>query len=472
MTDTGIGIAPEHLHDVFESFVQVDSSLRRKSGGPGLGLSISKQLVRLMGGKLEVQSSPGAGSKFFFTLRLKRQRPHVSVNARPLETLGDMKIILVTSPADAASYGASLSGLRDLKICSSASDLRNHLKSIGKEARIAHVLIDEPLGIVAMINCRNVAEEFQIADRVTALSYLSSSGAHLELLRRNGIASFLQKPLRTWQLIRSTVTLSPVNAGSEAKISGQEANLVRPRLGDALNGKNLKILLVDDSNDNLFLLKEVVNPLASLVHFAENGLEAIEKFKNNAYDVVFMDIQMPVMDGYTAIRKMREVELESGNIQHTPIYAVTAHSGLVDAQKCREAGFTARIVKPVGRADIYKSLSSAFAATSPDGTDGLADPNDDVMPAKYLAKLLPTYFKTRFEDLEKLRKAVEVSDFEALKGLGHKIKGSAASYGFASLSRLSLQLEKAAHDASLPTCAALVTEMTELLKSEHAKLNG
>ena len=198
-----------------------------------------------------------------------------------------------------------------------------------------------------------------------------------------------------------------------------------------LKEKNLKILLVDDSNDNLFLLKEVVAPLASAVHFAENGLDALEKFRSNSYDVVFMDIQMPVMDGYTAIRKIRDVETSRGS--SIPIFAVTAHAGLVDAQKCREAGFTDRIVKPVVRSDIYTSLSKAFAIESFE-----ADTEQDlVLPAKYLTKLMPTYFKTRSEDTSKLHAALAAADFAAIKNLGHKIKGSAASYGFPQAAEIS-----------------------------------
>jgi CheY-like chemotaxis protein len=275
----------------------------------------------------------------------------------------------------------------------------------------------------------------------------------MDLLRRNGFTRFLIKPLKPWALLdlppmadNATGTTSPGHTGVVGK----------------LKEKNLRFLLVDDSNDNLFLLKEVVEPLASTIHFAENGLEAISKFNENTYDVVFMDIQMPVMDGYTAIRKMREAENAAAKAP-VPIYAVTAHSGLVDAQKCREAGFTDRIVKPVARGDIYRQLSKSFALE-------FSEPEEsESLPAKYLARLLPTFLKTRFEDMSRLKTALTSQDFQAIAQLGHKMKGSSASYGFPVISTTSQALEAAAKAHDLQRCSELAGQLGDMFISEQEK---
>lgn len=471
VSDTGIGIEATKVDEIFESFVQVDSSIQRKYGGPGLGLSIAREIVRLMGGRLEVASVFGEGSQFSFTVKLRKQRHQADTSEAPLTRLSAIKFAMLVAPEEVLRYQGGLARLNSFHLLQSVPELRERILTNGPE-NLDEILIDDSIGIIAMINCRNLAEELGCGEKTVALIRSTFNRENMDLLKRNGYTRLLRKPLRPWDLLELPAK------------SFEQPTQSRPasptRLLGKLKEKNLKVLLVDDSNDNLFLLKEVVAPLASTIHFAENGLDAIEKFKGNAYDVVFMDIQMPVMDGYTAIRKMREAEVEAGHRRPIPIYAVTAHAGLVDAQKCREAGFTARIVKPVDRDDIYKSLSQAFSVDvasldlidAEDPVEDVADGPEGVLPTKYLAKLMPTYFKTRFEDLERLRGALNKSDFEALRGLGHKIKGSTASYGFIKASHLSLQLENSARAEDLVECRRIVDQLEVMFQTARKKFNA
>lgn len=458
VTDSGIGIRPEQLNEIFESFVQGDSSIQRKYGGSGLGLSISREIIRLMGGNLHVESDFGKGSRFFFSLTLGKQKTREGIVAAPLQQLHASQFVFLVAAPETEVYREQFSHLGCVTpVLNSAQQLAHFLQE-NLLLQIHQLLIDDSVGIISMINCRNVADQYGLGDRSVALIRSNFTKENMDLLKRNGFTRFLIKPMKPWELL----TLPA--ATDEEDETRKTANLAPNRtLVDRLRAKNLRVLLVDDSNDNLFLLKEVINPVADSIHFAENGLDAIHKFRANKYDVVFMDIQMPVMDGYTAIRKMREFEGESG--PNVPIYAVTAHAGLVDAQKCREAGFTDRIVKPVVRSDIYESLAKAFAL---DRIDTENEPNH-TMPAKYLAKLLPTYFKTRYEDVEKLYQALSNEDFKALGSLGHKVKGSSASYGFAKTSELSLQLEMAAYKQDIEECRRVVMEMEALVREDEAK---
>ena len=263
----------------------------------------------------------------------------------------------------------------------------------------------------------------------------------------------IKKRVKPWELL-------DLSLATEEEHEPVRVAATKP-LVEQLKERDLKVLLVDDSNDNLFLLKELVSPFASTIHFAENGLEAFEKFRATKYDAVFMDIQMPVMDGYTAIRKMRE----HPNGRGVPIYAVTAHSGLVDAQKCIEAGFTDRIVKPVVRSDIYQSLARAYGLNG--GEMDSSSPSG--IPQKFLDKLMPAYFRTRDDDLRRLHVALASADLAGLKGLGHKIKGSSATYGFNETSGLSHSLETAAEAGDLQACRDWVGRIERAISGDRAQ---
>lgn len=443
--DTGIGIPQNQLGEIFKSFVQADSSIKRKYGGSGLGLTIASELIRMMGGELLVQSEVGKGTKFYFTLTLDKQANADTLASSPLKTLCAHRFIFMVSTAEAPAYQKSFANLSaPATLLNSSQELRTYL-STGDHRDVHQLMIDDSMGIISMITCRNVADEKGLGGRTVALIRSNFTKENMDLLKRNGFTRFLVKPLKPWELLALPAEMH--EDGTRMVTGG--ADVVKK-----LREKNLRVLLVDDSNDNLFLMREVMSPLASSIHFAENGLEAIEKFSVNSYDAVLMDIQMPVMDGYTAIRKMREIEKTLG--RSVPIYAVTAHAGLVDAQKCREAGFTDRIVKPVVRSDIYKSLSKAFALE--EGDDFAID-QDQGIPAKYLNKLMPTFLKSRREDIERLRKALDQFDFETVGQLGHKMKGSSASYGFPDATNLSHDLEIAARKSDLEACTRIAADL-------------
>ncbi len=445
VSDTGIGIQPGLMAHIFDSFVQADSSIQRKYGGSGLGLAIASELIRMMGGELKVTSEYGQGSRFYFTISLEAQNTGEKTEATPLIPLSDRRFIYLVSYAESHAYRRFFEQLNSqVVLLHSSQDLRGFLSG-GPAPNIDEVLIDDSIGIISMITCRNLVEQSGLSDKSVAVIRSAFTKENMDLLTKNGFTRFIVKPLKPWDILELP---HPTREDNQQPAQINSLTMVKK-----LKEKNLRILLVDDSNDNLFLLKEVVNPLASTVHFAENGLEAIEKFTRNNYDVVFMDIQMPVMDGYTAIRKMRDTEDQTK--RGIPIYAVTAHAGLADAQKCREAGFTDRIVKPVVRSDIYSSLSKVFKLT----TGGLEFEKDQAIPEKYLEKLMPTFIKTRKDDMEKLGLALVQQDFEAIAKLGHKMKGSTASYGFQDAFKLSEELERAAKAKNFAACEQLTREL-------------
>lgn len=456
VSDSGIGIKSEILPHIFDSFVQADSGIQRKYGGSGLGLSIASELVRMMGGELCVESEFGQGSCFYFTIALPRQSHRALESESPTKALMNRQFVMLVSYSESQAYQKFFERLgASAALLHSSQELRAFLSG-GKSESVAEIIIDDSIGIISMINCRNIVQENGLDDRSVALTRSGFTKENMDLLKRNGFKRFRIKPLRPWDLASLP---PPINEDLTQHVQSQNAEVVQK-----LKEKNLRILLVDDSNDNLFLLKEVVSPLASSVHFAENGLEALEKFGRNTYDVVFMDIQMPIMDGYTSIRRMREIEAKSG--RSVPIYAVTAHAGLVDAQKCREAGFTDRIVKPVVRRDIYTSLSKAFSLD----LGAMVAEDSQALPARYMEKLLPGFVKTRTEDMKKLFAALTSSDFVTISQLGHKMKGSSASYGFKEAAELCLKLENAAKASELEKCREIADQLSGIFAKLEQRL--
>ncbi len=305
VADTGIGIPEEKLGAVFESFTQADSSTTRKYGGTGLGLTISRQLVELMGGRIWVESEVGVGSTFFFTVKLGVQEDQ---SAR------------AAVPAEARLSKAAPEGLR--------------------------------------------------------------------------------------------------------------------------------ILLADDAGDNRFLILSYLKQSNCPIEIAINGREAVDKFRAGRFDVVLMDVEMPVMDGYAATREIRRHEREAG-MAATPVVALTAHAFADMAEKSREAGFTAHLTKPIRKATLLGVLagySGAPRAVEEPPAPPADEPADGlvVRVEQDMADVVPAYLDKRRKDIEAYRRALEDGDFEALRMMGHKMKGTGGGYGFPVLTEIGGAIEQAA----------------------------
>lgn len=447
--DSGIGIESSQIKNVFDSFVQEDSSIKRRFGGSGLGLAISREIVHLMGSTIEVSSEKNVGSTFKFQLRLEKTNEKITKSA--FKKI-DHEIIYVSSLKNDAAIANYLEEC-DIKytMCRDIEKLPSLLKS---RDHACDVIADDSLGIINMINVASVSKEANNVFRMHALVRTNFPKENIDLIRKNGFKKFLIKPFRIWHLFRSSSSISDWLSEHEGEASIED-------IQREVQSRNIKILAVDDSNDNLFLIKEILDPITKDIDFASNGLEAINQFERKQYDIVFMDIQMPVMDGYTAIRKIRAKDKKD-----MPIYAVTAHAGLVDEKKCIEAGFSGRITKPIDRKKIYDLLKDVFGIKiSAPSSKGVGE------TPQFVKKLLPSYFKVRDQDLELVRKALSTRDFESIKSIGHRIKGSARSYGFEEVGRLSQKLEDAALQDNLEQCNQIVDEIEKIITEAKQDYN-
>jgi signal transduction histidine kinase/DNA-binding response OmpR family regulator len=351
--DTGIGIAPERLGAIFESFTQVDGSSTRRHGGTGLGLTISRQLIGLMGGTIDVESTPGRGSTFRVRLMLPKQkqaRPAASVRMAP-DVLRGLRVLVVD---DNATNRLILREQLTAWGCKTV-DVGSGDEAI---AAVRQALDVDPFGLVILdmqmpdmdgqTTARLIRRNPRLAS--TPLVLLSSIGVvkgGAEAIRAMGFDAGLSKPVRQSQLCE---TLVQVLAGrkDEGAIVQAPSEPIRP---DA----PLRALIVEDNPVNQKVALRMLETLGCRCEAVTNGLEALETLARGFYDVVIMDVQMPVMDGISATKEIRRREVAGPRIA---IVAMTAHAMQGDRERCLAAGMDDYVAKPVSRDALRQALAN------------------------------------------------------------------------------------------------------------------
>ncbi len=357
VSDTGIGVPKDKIEQIFEKFTQVDSSTTRKYGGTGLGLTISRRLVELMGGRIWMESEEGKGTTVFFTadfgIRKEQKKPDEI----------------------AESYEGKIVGLKTLIIDDNATNrmiLREMLSSWGAASTEAE---DGEGGLAAMRQAWEAEapydlvlldyrmpglDGFGVAERIqkdpalagTTLIMLTSDlgRGDSHRFRELGIKGHLMKPIK-----RADFKNVLLAALGWARTAIQEPRPLPPPAVPE-SERPLHILLAEDSEDNRLLLLTYLKSKPYRIDIAENGAVAVEKFKTDRYDLVLMDIQMPEMDGYTATREIRKWEGEH-RLGETPIVALTAYAYPEDREKSLEAGCNGHLVKPIKKARLLEAVA-------------------------------------------------------------------------------------------------------------------
>ena len=215
-----------------------------------------------------------------------------------------------------------------------------------------------------------------------------------------------------------------------------------------------RLLLVDDNRDNLTLIRLYLESDHYCIDEAENGAEAVERFAAAPYDLVLMDLEMPVVDGYEATRRIRELERRRGVVP-TPILALTAHAMDEHRQRCEQAGFTDFLAKPVRKAAVLRTLLH-YLGPEGESAESLKTlpPDADAPNPSRLAALLPLFYDLASQTLDAAHAALDQGDLDQVRRQGHKLKGSAGSYGFPELARAAAALERAADAGNANAAAA------------------
>ncbi len=358
VADTGIGILVDKVEHIFEKFTQADTSTSRKYGGTGLGLAIARYLVELMGGTLKVRSELGKGSVFSFTIRLPRQ-----LEAQPREDsapfdLRNVRILVVDDNATNRMIVREFLA-PDGATVAEAADGREGLRLMHEAGEPYHlVILDHQMPIMnGMETARRIKGHPDLRSAILILLTSLQRTEDIENAKQLGFVQVLFKPVKRADLrdaVAQALGRRKLTGPLPGKGEGEQLPLttVAP-----LTQQPLRILLAEDNEDNRTLVWMYLKNTPHEMQMAENGQLALDRFINNGpFDLVFMDVQMPVMDGYTATRSIRSWEEEQGR-ERTPIVALTAYALKEDIQKSLNAGCDGHVTKPLKKVTFLNAVA-------------------------------------------------------------------------------------------------------------------
>jgi PAS domain S-box-containing protein len=341
--DTGIGIEPELMPRLFESFVQADGSTTRRYGGTGLGLAISRRLVQLMGSDIEVVSRVGEGSTFSFTVRFGRQPQAVTEPSTPPTRLAGRRVLVVDDNATNRQILRQQLGHWGLRVTAveggleALAVLRDGVAS-GQRHDLAILDMKMP-GMDGLSLARAIkSDETLQSVRLVLLTSLGQRGHGAEA-SRIGISAYLTKPVDEADLYDCLIEVLTRGGTRRAP-----SLVTRHSLREARPQKGARVLVAEDNEVNQKVAVRLLEKQGYRVDVADNGSEALEACRRSTYEAVLMDGQMPGMDGFEATRRIRE---EEGEERHTPIIAMTASAMKGDRERCLEAGMDDYVSKPV-----------------------------------------------------------------------------------------------------------------------------
>lgn len=358
VTDTGIGIPPDRIDSIFESFRQADSSTTRKHGGTGLGLSISKMLVELMGGRIWVESELGKGSTFNSSVKFPIQtETKIPVKQLPFDLNGSEVLVVDDNATNRTILREMISRCGAI-----VSEAKNGEEAI--DLILLRIDSGEHFRLVLLDCIMPDMDGFQVVEHINDKSDISvmtvmmltsdRRGKDMKRCKELGIDSYLVKPVKRADLYESIATALSIKESVFEKVTAQKT--ARPEVLPPLH-----VLLVEDNEDNILLIQLFLKKTPFILDVAENGKIAVEKFVSGNFDLVLMDLQMPVMDGYTATGVIRKWEKEQG-IEATPIIALTAHATREEAQKSIKAGCNAHLTKPIKKPKLLDAIMQYSAS--------------------------------------------------------------------------------------------------------------
>jgi PAS domain S-box-containing protein len=357
VSDSGAGIPADKLEMIFEQFAQADTSTTRRAGGTGLGLTISRRLVEMMGGRIWAESRLGEGSTFHFTLVLPvESAPAAAVRLKPDELLGMRVLVVDDHPVNRQVLGELLAGwgLVPELVADGPAALRALAAARDEGKPFPIVLADVCMPVMDGLEfCRQVRRDATL--QVKAIMMLSSleHGVQAAQCRELGIGAYLVKPVRQEQLFDALLlALGRICANPAALAPVSPVRVGRP----------LHVLLAEDNAVNQEVATALLKQLGCSVALALDGREAVEAVHGGTFDVVFMDVQMPTLDGFEATRQIRQWEKASG--LHVPIIAMTAYALKGDNQRCLDAGMDGYVTKPISGERLAAALRR-FAGDGP-----------------------------------------------------------------------------------------------------------
>jgi two-component system, sensor histidine kinase and response regulator len=346
--DTGIGIPKDKQESIFEAFTQVDSSITRKYGGTGLGLTITKSLVEMMGGAISVNSEPGKGTEFVITLLLQPGQPTTEKEIKliELENLKGKRVLIVDDNEQSREILLNFCGMIGMNVLMRSSSAQNALEWLSDKNNEVEVILSDIM--MPMMDGYALAREIKNINRLNDVKLIALTSDAIPGIADNsskaGFDAFLSKPftrLELYEILRAVF-------GDSRKEKGQ---IITRHLAHELLTKGISILVAEDNAINQKLIGILLKQMGCDFEMANNGQEAVEKAGKNKFDCILMDIQMPVMDGYEAAK----IILNQSN-SAPPLIALTAHVFQEDAEKCKAAGMVDVLTKPVSLKALREAI--------------------------------------------------------------------------------------------------------------------
>ena len=492
--DTGIGMTEEQRGRLFQSFSQADASTTRRFGGTGLGLAISKQLVEFMGGEIGVESSPGEGSTFWFTLPLEKQLEGArQAVVGPLATdLRGLRVLVVDDNETnrrilheqviswGINNGQADDGMRALRMLREAAE-----RGEGYDV----VILDKEM---PRMDGLELAREIRADPAIASirLILLTSVGMRGEARKAKeaGILAYLTKPVKHSQLYDAVATVMGVPQQQAAAPEDKNQLLItRHTLKEAKSRSRARILVAEDNAVNQKVAVKMLENLGYRADVAANGLEALEALSRIPYGAVLMDVQMPEMDGHEATAEIRRRE---GTERRTPIIAMTASAMQGDREKALEAGMDDFVSKPVKPEELEAALerwvlreeeppsttatgSTKGEGVSSSGAEETLDPTvvqslRDLGGDEMLLELTQIFLEDTSSNLDALKEAIEKHDTNSVERVAHTLTGSSGNMGATRMTYLSAKLQDAGASEDLATAPAL----TERLEAEFERVRS
>ncbi|MCB9015213.1 MAG: response regulator [Lentimicrobiaceae bacterium] len=450
--DTGIGISPEKQKKIFESFSQADSTTTRQYGGTGLGLTISARIVEMMGAELMLESKPGAGSTFYFTIEAEAEHDSsvISSGLREINkvlVVDDNKVNLEIMKHMLESQAIHV----DIAL---GGDTALALMGADKEYDLIIMDYNMP-GMNGIEVIRNIQHKFRTRAWMQPVIFLFSSSDNESVIKESkilGVKVTMVKPVKFTQLMEAlSKVFGKQGAGSTGAAFESQATDTFQFFG------NYKVMVAEDNKTNMILAKAIlarILPEAEII-LANNGREAVELYTSTSPDLVFMDIQMPELNGYHATREIRHFERGTG--KRVPIIALTAGTVKGEEIRCMDAGMDDYITKPVVeetiRRILFTHLLNGSAVREEDAhSPALTEENlyhfnqselmERLIGDEDLFRELLITAKVTYTDLiMQLSDAFSRGDCRDVKSIAHSIKGSARSMCFQKLADIAEQLE-------------------------------
>ena len=475
ISDTGIGIPADKLNSIFEAFSQEDSSITRKYGGTGLGLTICARLAQALGGRIWVESRPGEGSTFHFTIRAEND-PAADIASDAAPSLTGLRVLVVDDNAVNLKVISRMLQSAQM-VCFEVQSGVQALAWLRDESAAGRVPCDLVLLDAQMPQMDGFTAAQQIRQTphcaTLPMVMLSSAGIRGDAQRSRdaGITAYLSKPVSREELLQ---VMARVLQHSDP--SRPQALVTRHSVKE--EQRSLDVLLVEDHKINQMLAVTLLQRWGHSVTVADNGQLALERLAERAFDVVLMDMMMPVMDGLEATRRLRLIESQ-GDGRHQIIIAMTANAMESDRQRCLDAGMDDYISKPISAPELQQKLQhygqTAVAEPAPVAVSDFsyADALTTVDP-EVVAIIAQAFIDQWPGDQKKLRDGLAAGDTNQVLHAAHSLKGTLAAFGAKPASQFAHRMEAAAMAGDLataqPLLAPLSAEVGQLITALNAAL--